>query len=101
MSHVHWGGGTPTSLPGDCLSAIMALIRNKFALTPDAEVAIELDPTSLPPDRHRALADMGVTRVSLGVQDLEPAVQDAIGRANPTSRPRIARRKRARSASAR
>jgi oxygen-independent coproporphyrinogen-3 oxidase len=80
VSHVHWGGGTPTSLPGDCLTAIMRRIRDSFALTPDAEVAIELDPTSLPPDRHKALADMGVTRVSLGVQDLEPAVQDAIGR---------------------
>jgi len=80
VSHVHWGGGTPTSLPGDCLTAIMALIGEKFALTPEAEIAIELDPTSLPPDRHAALADMGVTRVSLGVQDLEPAVQEAIGR---------------------
>ena len=80
VSHVHWGGGTPTSLPGDCLAAIMALIREKFALVPDAEIAIELDPTTLPPDRHRALGEMGVSRVSLGVQDLEPAVQEAIGR---------------------
>ena len=80
VSHVHWGGGTPTSLPGDCLTAIMALIREKFALEPEAEIAIELDPTSLPPDRHAALGAMGVTRASLGVQDLEPAVQEAIGR---------------------
>ena len=80
VSHVHWGGGTPTSLPGDCLTAIMTRIRSAFAVAPDAEIAIELDPTSLPPDRHAALADMGVTRVSLGVQDLEPAVQEAIGR---------------------
>ena len=80
VSHVHWGGGTPTALPGDCLTAIMRRIRENFALTPEAEIAIELDPTSLPPDRHKALGDMGVTRVSLGVQDLEPAVQEAIGR---------------------
>jgi len=80
VSHVHWGGGTPTSLPGDCLIAIMTRIRAVFDVRPDAEIAIELDPTSLPPDRHKALADMGVTRVSLGVQDLEPAVQEAIGR---------------------
>jgi len=80
VSHVHWGGGTPTALPGDRLVAIMALIREKFALSAEAEIAIELDPTSLPPDRHRALGEMGVTRASLGVQDLEPAVQEAIGR---------------------
>ena len=80
VSHVHWGGGTPTSLPGDCLTAIMGRIRAEFAVLPGAEIAIELDPTSFPPDRHAALGEMGVTRVSLGVQDLEPAVQEAIGR---------------------
>jgi oxygen-independent coproporphyrinogen-3 oxidase len=80
VSHVHWGGGTPTSLPADRLTAIMARIRESFALEPEAEIAIELDPTSLPKDRLDALAEMGVTRVSLGVQDLEPAVQAAIGR---------------------
>ncbi len=58
----------------------MALIRNLFILEGDAEVAIELDPTTLPKDRLDALHTMGVTRISLGVQDLEPEVQDAIGR---------------------
>ncbi len=80
VSHVHWGGGTPTALPGDCLTAVMARIRDRFALALDAEIAIELDPTTLPQDRVDALREMGVTRVSLGVQDLEPAVQEAIGR---------------------
>ena len=86
VSHVHWGGGTPTSLPGDRLMAIMARLRQSFAFEPDAEIAIELDPTSLPKDRLEALSGMGVTRVSLGVQDLDPAVQEAIGRRNPTRR---------------
>ena len=80
VSHVHWGGGTATSLPGDCLIAIMDRLKERFAFAPDAEIAIELDPTSLPDDRRDALVPMGVTRISLGVQDLEPAVQSAIGR---------------------
>ena len=80
VSHVHWGGGTPTSLPGDCLVAIMERLKERFDFVSDAEVAIEIDPTSLPPDRREALRPMGVTRVSLGLQDLEPAVQRAIGR---------------------
>jgi oxygen-independent coproporphyrinogen III oxidase len=80
VSHVHWGGGTPTSLPADCLIAIMDELRERFAVAPDAEVAIEIDPTSLRSDRRDALAAMGVTRISLGVQDLEPSVQRAIGR---------------------
>ena len=81
VSHVHWGGGTPTSLPGDCLVGIMERLRERFAFDSDAEVAIEIDPTSLPPDRRAALRPMGITRVSLGVQDFEPSVQRAIGRA--------------------
>lgn len=80
VSHIHWGGGTPTTLPGDCLSEIMDLIRSRFAVRADAEVAIEIDPTALPTDRLEALARMGVTRASLGVQDFDPAVQEAIGR---------------------
>ena len=80
VAHVHWGGGTPTSLPGDRLAALMAQIRGLFSVDADAEVAIELDPTTLPKDRREALAEMGVTRISLGVQDLDPAVQKAIGR---------------------
>ena len=80
VTHIHWGGGTPTSLPGDRLVSVMNLIRTLFAVDADAEIAIELDPTTLPTDRRDALRAMGVTRISLGVQDLEPAVQEAIGR---------------------
>jgi len=81
VSHIHWGGGTPTTLPADQLVAIMDKLRELFLLGPHAEIAIELDPTSMEADRLAALKAMGVTRISLGVQDLEPAVQEAIGRA--------------------
>jgi oxygen-independent coproporphyrinogen III oxidase len=80
VSHVHWGGGTPTSLPADCLVSVMDLLRSLFEFDTDAEVAIEIDPTSVPPDRREALRQMGVTRMSLGVQDLDNRVQEAIGR---------------------
>ena len=80
VRHIHWGGGTPTTLPADALVAIMARLRALFDVADDAEIAIEIDPTSLAADRRAALAEIGVTRMSLGVQDLEPAVQEAIGR---------------------
>ncbi len=80
VSHVHWGGGTPTVLPPDCLTSLMDDIRSHFTLLPDAEIAIEIDPTSLTPERLEALARMGVNRASLGVQDFDQTVQDAIGR---------------------
>ncbi len=80
VSHVHWGGGTPTALPDDCLDGLMDLIRTRFDVAADAEIAIEIDPASLPPDKLGALALMGITRASLGVQDFDVDVQKAIGR---------------------
>lgn len=80
VSHVHWGGGTPTTLPGDCLASIMEQIRESFDVRLDAEIAIEIDPTSITPDVLKALGRMGVNRASLGVQDFDVRVQEAIGR---------------------
>jgi oxygen-independent coproporphyrinogen-3 oxidase len=78
--HIHWGGGTPTALPAESLTRIMRLLRGAFEVADDAEIAVELDPRHLPEDRLVALAEMGVTRASLGVQDFAPAVQQAVGR---------------------
>jgi oxygen-independent coproporphyrinogen-3 oxidase len=83
VSHVHWGGGTPTILSDDDLAALMAGLRNRFDLTVDAEIAIETDPRTLTPETTRALAAAGVTRASLGVQDCNTHVQTAINRIQP------------------
>eukprot|EP01037_Dinobryon_pediforme_P002044 gene2044-2082_t len=80
VSHIHWGGGTPSALPADCLVHIMKVLRTAFDVQPDAEIAIEIDPTAIPDATLAALSGMGITRASLGVQDFEPAVQHAIGR---------------------
>ncbi len=80
VAHLHWGGGTPTALPADALAAIGAQLRRRFTFDPDAEIAVEVDPRVLREDRLDALAGMGITRASLGVQDFAPAVQRAIGR---------------------
>jgi oxygen-independent coproporphyrinogen-3 oxidase len=80
VTHIHWGGGTPTALPAQSLTRIMRLLRGAFEVADDAEIAVELDPRHLPEDRLTALAEMGVTRASLGVQDFAPAVQQAVGR---------------------
>ncbi len=80
VTQVHWGGGTPTAMPEDCLVGIMDHVRRRFALRPDAEIAIEIDPTTLTPESLDALRLMGVNRASLGVQDFDEAVQEAIGR---------------------
>jgi oxygen-independent coproporphyrinogen-3 oxidase len=80
VTHIHWGGGTPTSLLAESLQALMRKLRHRFDVAADAEIAVELDPRHLPDDRLQALADIGITRASLGVQDFAPEVQQAVGR---------------------
>jgi oxygen-independent coproporphyrinogen III oxidase len=80
VRHVHWGGGTPTQLPSDTMLAVMRRLRQRFIVAPDAEIAVEIDPRTLDHDTINVLADIGTNRVSLGVQDFDPRVQQAINR---------------------
>jgi oxygen-independent coproporphyrinogen-3 oxidase len=83
VSHVHWGGGTPNLLAPADLRRISDRLAARFAGTARSEIAVELDPRTLDRDAVRALADVGVTRASLGVQDFDPRVQAAINRRQP------------------
>lgn len=77
---LHLGGGTPTLLPPRLLSRVFAMIDDAMPRAEGGEVSIEVDPTEIDGDRLDTLAEAGVTRASLGVQDFDPRVQDAIGR---------------------
>lgn len=81
--HIHWGGGTPSILGAAQWRRADAALRTAFAIAPEAEIAVELDPRTLSPGMVRALAETGVNRVSLGVQDFDPAVQRAVNRVQP------------------
>ncbi|HEX6979514.1 MAG TPA: oxygen-independent coproporphyrinogen III oxidase [Alphaproteobacteria bacterium] len=83
VGHIHFGGGTPTILTPADLLRVRALLDRHFAIEPDAEIAIEIDPRTLTQELTSALAAIGVTRASLGVQDFDPAVQRAINRIQP------------------
>jgi len=83
ISQLHWGGGTPTYFDAEHLVAVMNGIRRRFTLTPDAEVSLEVDPRVTSREQLAALAGVGFNRVSMGVQDLDPQVQTAIGRVQP------------------
>ena len=80
LAQLHWGGGTPTHLPPDALRRVWDLLMARFELVPDAEVAIEVDPRVTTPEQARVLVELGFNRVSMGVQDFDPAVQVAINR---------------------
>jgi oxygen-independent coproporphyrinogen-3 oxidase len=81
--HLHWGGGTPSIIGGDWLKRIADALGEAFDLSALREHNIELDPRRMTPSLAQALKEIGVNRVSLGVQDFTPHVQHAIGRVQP------------------
>lgn len=80
VTQLHWGGGTPNFLDADQTIRLYGLLATAFSLDPDAEISIEMDPRVGSREQARLLRQLGFTRVSLGVQDLDCGVQSAIGR---------------------
>lgn len=83
VSGLHWGGGTPSILTAEDFTAVMDDLHRAFAFLPEAEQAIEIDPRHLDAEKAAALAAAGINRASLGVQDFNPHVQEAINRVQP------------------
>lgn len=83
VGHLHFGGGSPNALSGDDFFAVTEHLRLALRLREDAEIAVELDPRALTPERIAAMAAAGVNRASLGVQTLDPHVQKAVNRIQP------------------
>jgi oxygen-independent coproporphyrinogen III oxidase len=84
-SHIHWGGGSPTILAAGDIHRLADALRSAFHVGADAAFAVEVDPRGMDNDRIDALAAAGLTRVSIGVQDFDPAVQRAINRVQSVS----------------
>lgn len=80
---IHLGGGTPNMLSRDDLNRLFQAIRHVFRVSPGATVAAELDPAVLTRDWVQAAAFHGLSRASVGVQDLSPRVQAAVNRIEP------------------
>ncbi|MFI4974359.1 MAG: oxygen-independent coproporphyrinogen III oxidase [Caulobacterales bacterium] len=80
---VHLGGGTPNLLSIDDLRVLFGALRQVFRVSPGAEISAEMDPVSLTEPWVRAAVYHGLTRASLGVQDLSPDVQAAVNRNEP------------------
>ncbi|MBL8591341.1 MAG: oxygen-independent coproporphyrinogen III oxidase [Devosia sp.] len=77
---LHLGGGSPSMLRPDDLIALAQRARQLFRPRPDFEFSIEIDPNDMTEDRYDAFAAAGVSRISIGVQDFDPKVQQAINR---------------------
>lgn len=80
VNQMHWGGGTPTFFSVEQLGQLYALLRQHFTFSTDGEYSIELDPRTVDVESMGALREMGLNRMSLGVQDFDPSVQRAVNR---------------------
>tara|TARA_B100001939_G_scaffold348216_1_gene374220 strand:+ start:9346 stop:10764 length:1419 start_codon:yes stop_codon:yes gene_type:complete len=85
VSHIHFGGGSPTLLKAEDFARLMKVVSETFDILPDAEIAVEVDPRTLSAEKVRTYAEQGVNRVSMGVQDFNPRVQKAINRIQPAA----------------
>ena len=80
VNTLHFGGGSPTMLRPDDMRAARNWLDTAFDFDGGSEICIEADPNDMDGERFAALAEIGVTRASLGVQDFDPRVQKAINR---------------------
>jgi oxygen-independent coproporphyrinogen-3 oxidase len=85
VAQLHLGGGSPTFLDDAELGELMALLHRSFAFVPGGERAIEIDPRTVDAQRLANLAALGFNRLSFGVQDFDPQVQQAVHRIQPAS----------------
>ncbi len=83
VSHIHFGGGSPTILNPTDIARLASEIRARFDVAADTEFAVEIDPRGLRQETIDAFAKAGVNRASLGVQDVNPRVQRAVNRWQP------------------
>jgi oxygen-independent coproporphyrinogen-3 oxidase len=80
VSSIFFGGGTPSLMQPATVAAILDAIGRHWSIAPDAEVTLEANPTSVEAGRFRGYRDVGVNRVSLGVQALDDAALAELGR---------------------
>ena len=80
---LHFGGGSPTFLKPDEIRRLGEIIHKHFQFAPDIEASVEVDPRRLTREHIVALAEIGFNRASMGVQDFDPKVQEAIHRIQP------------------
>lgn len=76
----HWGGGTPTYLDPAQMSDLYRYTAERFAVSREGEISLEVDPRVTTHEHVVATAELGFNRVSMGVQDFDPKVQEAVNR---------------------
>ena len=89
LSEIHLGGGTPTFLNPEEIRFLIDGILAHADVTPDAEFSIEADPRVTDAEQLKVLAELGFRRLSLGIQDFDPKVQDIVNRVQSEEQVRV------------
>ncbi|XP_004299192.1 PREDICTED: radical S-adenosyl methionine domain-containing protein 1, mitochondrial [Fragaria vesca subsp. vesca] len=82
LETVFFGGGTPSLVPPKLVSSILETLRLKFGLSSDAEISMEMDPGTFDGEKMKRMMELGVNRVSLGVQAFQQELLKSCGRAH-------------------
>ncbi|WP_321285963.1 oxygen-independent coproporphyrinogen III oxidase [uncultured Sunxiuqinia sp.] len=83
ISQIHWGGGTPNVLPAELVGEVMAIFHSEYQFIDNPEIAIECNPALLDQAYIDQLVSFGFNRISLGVQDFQEKVLNAVRREVP------------------
>src|SRR6202522_3584319 len=83
VTQFHWGGGTPTYLTPAQMEDLFGHAHERFTFSSDAEIGIEIDPRVTNRAHLESLRRLGFNRLSMGIQDFQPKVQETIHRVQP------------------
>jgi oxygen-independent coproporphyrinogen-3 oxidase len=86
LTSIYLGGGTPTMLSTASTDEVLGAVRDRFALADDVEISIESNPDGLAPGQLAALRELGVTRISFGLQSVRPRVLQLLDRTHDPER---------------
>ena len=79
----HWGGGTPNYMNKEQMKSLFEKTKEHFDFDKDAEISIEIDPRFIDREGVFFLRELGFNRLSFGIQDFNPKVQEAVNRIQP------------------
>ncbi|MGF1679049.1 MAG: oxygen-independent coproporphyrinogen III oxidase [Candidatus Methylacidiphilales bacterium] len=85
VDQLHFGGGSPTFFSPEQLARLMRALSSRLKFLPGAEISIECNPRETSLDHLKMLSSLGFNRLSFGVQDINPEVQEAVNRIEPES----------------